>query len=120
MVEKVSQANSSSNNLPNIPAVAPTSDTSYIQPVIGKLCFDTEHPDIFGIGSSPDNGVSFHVWASFKGLVLDKDDMEAIWIHGVSDRVKSEVNSATAEIPAVESAANEGVRKAENAIASRT
>lgn len=118
MVEKVSQANSSSNNLPNIPAVAPTSDTSYIQPVIGKLGFDTEHPDIFGIGSSPDNGVSFHVWASFKGLVLDKDDMEAIWIHGVSDRVKSEVNSATAEIPAVESAANEGVRKAENAIAS--
>lgn len=104
--------------MPNVPAVSPTSDTPYIQPVIGKLGFDTEHPDIFGIGSSPDNGVSFHVWASFKGLVLDKDDMEAIWIHGVSDRVKSEVNSATAEIPAIESAANEGVRKAENAIAS--
>lgn len=104
--------------MPNVPAVAPTSDTPYIQPLIGKLGFDTEHPDIFGIGSSPDNGVSFHVWASFKGLVLDKDDMEAIWIHGVSDRVKSEVNSATAEIPAIESAANEGVRKAENAIAS--
>lgn len=118
MVEKVSQADSNNSGLPNIPAVAPTSDTSYIQPVIGKLGFDTEHPDIFGIGSSPDNGVSFHVWASFKGLVLDKDDMEAIWIHGVSDRVKSEVSSATAEIPAIESAANEGVRKAENAIAS--
>lgn len=117
MAEKTSQT-SSASNMPNVPAVAPTSDTPYIQPVIGKLGYDTEHPDIFGIGSSPDNGINFHVWASFKGLVLDKDDMEAIWIHGVSDRVKSEVNSATAEIPAIESVANEGVRKAESAIAS--
>ena len=117
MVEKTSQT-SSASNMPNVPAVSPTSDTPYIQPVIGKLGFDTEHPDIFGIGSSPDNGVSFHVWASFKGLVLDKDDMEAIWIHGVSDRVKSEVNSATAEIPAVKSAADEAVKKADSAIAS--
>ena len=118
MVEKVSQADSNNSGLPNVPAVAPTSDTPYIQPVIGKLGYDTEHPDIFGIGSSPDNGISFHVWASFKGLVLDKDDMEAIWIHGVSDRVKSEVNSATAEIPAVKSAADEAVKKADSAIAS--
>lgn len=117
MAEKTSQT-SSASNMPNVPAVSPTSDTPYIQPVIGKLGFDTEHPDIFGIGSSPDNGVSFHVWASFKGLVLDKDDMEAIWIHGVSDRVKSEVNSATAEIPAVKSAADEAVKKADSAIAS--
>ena len=117
MAEKTSQT-SSESNMPNVPAVAPTSDTPYIQPVIGKLGYDTEHPDIFGIGSSPDNGINFHVWASFKGLVLDKDDMEAIWIHGVSDRVKSEVNSATAEIPAVESAANEAVKKADSAIAS--
>ena len=118
MVEKVSQADSNNSGLPNVPAVAPTSDTPYIQPVIGKLGYDTEHPDIFGIGSSPDNGINFHVWASFKGLVLDKDDMEAIWIHGVSDRVKSEVNSATAEIPAVKSAADEAVEKADSAIAS--
>ena len=118
MAEKTSQANSSSNNLPNIPAVAPTSDTSYIQPVIGKLGFDTEHPDIFGIGSSPDNGVSFHVWASFKGIIFDKDNIDTIWNNGTSDRVKKEVDAATAEIPAVKSAADEAVKKADSAIAS--
>lgn len=119
MAEKTSQT-SSASNMPNVPAVAPTSDTPYIQPLIGKLGFDTEHPDIFGIGSSPDNGVSFHVWASFKGLVLDKDDMDAIWINGVSDRVKSEVNSATAEIPAIKSAADEAVKRVDSAIADFT
>ena len=118
MVEKVSQADSNNSGLPNVPAVAPTSDTPYIQPVIGKLGYDTKHPEIFGLGSSPDNGASFHVWASFGGIVLDKDNMDAIWINGVSDRVKSEVNSATAEIPAVKSAADEAVKKADSAIAS--
>ncbi|WP_164476919.1 hypothetical protein [Limosilactobacillus vaginalis] len=118
MVEKVSQADSNNSGLPNVPAVAPTSDTPYIQPVIGKLGYDTKHPEIFGLGSSPDNGASFHVWASFGGIVLDKDNMDAIWINGVSDRVKSEVNSATAEIPVVKSAADEAVKKADSAIAS--
>lgn len=118
MVEKVSQADSNNSGLPNVPAVAPTSDTPYIQPVIGKLGYDTKHPEIFGLGSSPDNGASFHVWASFGGIVLDKDNMDAIWINGVSDRVKSEVNSATAEIPAVKSAVDEAVKKADSAIAS--
>lgn len=118
MVEKVSQADSNNSGLPNVPAVVPTSDTPYIQPVIGKLGYDTKHPEIFGLGSSPDNGASFHVWASFGGIVLDKDNMDAIWINGVSDRVKSEVNSATAEIPVVKSAADEAVKKADSAIAS--
>ena len=118
MAEKTSQTNSSSNNLPSVPAVAPTSDTPYIQPIIGKLGYDTEHPDIFGIGASPDNGVSFRVFASFDGLVFNDNDIDAIWDNGTSEKVKSEVNSATAEIPAVKSAADEAVKKADSAIAS--
>lgn len=117
MVEKVSQADFNNSGLPNVPAVAPTSDTPYIQPVIGKLGYDTKHPEIFGLGSSPDNGASFHVWASFGGIVLDKDNMDAIWINGVSDRVKSEVNSATAEIPGAIASANEAVKRADSAVA---
>lgn len=118
MAEKTSQTNSSSNNLPSVPAVAPTSDTPYIQPIIGKLGYDTKHPDIFGIGASPDNGVSFRVFASFDGLVFNDNDIDAIWDNGTSEKVKSEVNSATAEIPAVKSAADEAVKKADSAIAS--
>ena len=118
MAEKTSQTNSSSNNFPRVPAVAPTSDTPYIQPIIGKLGYDTKHPDIFGIGASPDNGVSFRVFASFNGLVFNDNDIDAIWDNGTSEKVKSEVNSATAEIPAVKSAADEAVKKADSAIAS--
>lgn len=118
MAEKTSQTNSSSNNFPRVPAVAPTSDTPYIQPIIGKLGYDTKHPDIFGIGASPDNGVSFRVFASFNGLVFNDNDIDAIWDNGTSEKVKSEVNSATAEIPAIESKANESLKKAESAIAS--
>ena len=117
MVEKVSQADSNNSGLPNVPAVAPTSDTAYIQPVIGKLGYDTKHPEIFGLGSSPDNGASFHVWASFGGIVLDKDNMDAIWINGVSDRVKKEVDAATAEIPGAIASANEAVKRADSAVA---
>lgn len=117
MAEKTSQT-SSASNMPNVPAVAPTSDTPYIQPIIGKLGYDTKHPDIFGIGASPDNGVSFRVFASFDGLVFNDNDIDAIWNNGTSEKVKSEVNSATAEIPAVKSAADEAVKKADSAIAS--
>lgn len=116
MAEKTSQTNSSSNNLPSVPAVAPTSDTPYIQPIIGKLGYDTKHPDIFGIGASPDNGVSFRVFASFDGLVFNDNDIDAIWDNGISEKVKSEVNSATAEIPSAVSNANEAVKKADSAV----
>src|SRR5699024_1287961 len=106
MAEKVNQANSANSDFPNNSAVAPTSNTPYIQPVIGKLGYDTNHPDVFGLGVSPDNGVTFHVFASFKGLIFDEDDVnEKIWPKS-RDLVKSEVNSATAEIPAVKSTAN--------------
>lgn len=120
MAEKTSQTNSSSNNLPSVPTVAPTSDTPYIQPIIGKLGYDTEHPDIFGIGASPDNGVSFRVFASFDGLVFNDNDIDAIWNNGTSEKVKSEVNSATAEIPAVKSNADEALQRADEAIKQST
>lgn len=117
MAEKTSQTNSSSNNLPSVPAVAPTSDTPYIQPIIGKLGYDTKHPDIFGIGASPDNGVSFRVFASFDGLVFNDNDIDVIWDNGTSEKVKSEVNSATAEIPSAVSNASEAVKRADSAVA---
>lgn len=120
MAEKTSQTNSSSNNLPSVPAVAPTSDTPYIQPIIGKLGYDTKHPDIFGIGASPDNGVSFRVFASFDGLVFNDNDIDAIWDNGTSEKVKSEVNSATAEIPSAVSQASGAVERADEAIKQST
>lgn len=120
MAEKVNQANSANSDFPNNSAVAPTSNTPYIQPVIGKLGYDTNHPDVFGLGVSPDNGVTFHVFASFKGLIFDEDDVnEKIWPKS-RDLVKSEVNSATAEIPAVKSTANAASQRAEEAIKQST
>lgn len=100
--------------------VAPGSDTPYIQPLIGKLGFDTEHPEIFGLGSSPDNGVTFHVFASFDGFIFDGSDIDAIWDAGTKDKVKKEVDSVTAEIPAVKSNADEALQRADEAIKQST
>lgn len=100
--------------------VVPGSDTPYIQPLIGKLGFDTEHPEIFGLGSSPDNGVTFHVFASFNGIIFNKADINALWANGTSEKVKSEVNSATAEIPAVKSNTDEALQRADEAIKQST
>lgn len=100
--------------------VVPGSDTPYIQPLIGKLGFDTEHPEIFGLGSSPDNGVTFHVFASFNGIIFNKADINALWANGTSEKVKSEVNSATAEIPAVKSNIDEALQRADEAIKQST
>lgn len=94
-----------------------TKSKKTVQVIVGEIGRDSK-TGILGRGYSYDNGKTFHVLDTMYGRLYGDDDIEAIWIHGVSDRVKSEVNSATAEIPAVESAANEGVRKAENAIAS--
>src|SRR5699024_12503113 len=80
----------SNSDFPNNSAVAPTSNTPYIQPVIGKLGYDTNHPDVFGLGVSPDNGVTFHVFASFKGLIFDEDD--------VKDRKSTRLNSSHVSI----------------------
>ena len=117
--------NKPTDNQPTKPSNSsspPSSSTSTkskktVQVIVGEIGRDSK-TGILGRGYSYDNGKTFHVLDTMYGRLYGDDDIEAIWINGVSNRVKSEVNSATAEIPAVESAANEGVRKAENAIAS--
>ena len=97
----------------------PGSDTAYIQPVIGELGWDTReaYKGLFGLGTSSNNGVDFHVFLTFNGLNFDDDAINNIWNNGMSDRVKKEVDSATAEIPSVESTASEAVKRADSAVA---
>ncbi len=96
----------------------PGSDTAYIQPVIGELGWDTReaYKGLFGLGTSSNNGVDFHVFLTFNGLNFDDDAINNIWNNGTSDRVKKEVDSATAEIPSVESTASEAAKRADSAI----
>ena len=108
------------NNDERFPEVKPTkpgNDTAYIAPIIGKLGYDTRRPWLFGLGTSPNNGVDFHVFLSFDGLNFDDNDIDKIWNGGTADKVKKEVDSATAEIPAAVSAANSAVSAAESAVA---
>ena len=108
------------NNDERFPEVKPTkpgNDTAYIAPIIGKLGYDTRRPWLFGLGTSPNNGVDFHVFLSFDGLNFDDNDIDKIWNGGTADKVKQEVDSATAEIPAAVSAANSAVSAAESAVA---
>lgn len=108
------------NNDERFPEVKPTkpgNDTAYIAPIIGKLGYDTRRPWLFGLGTSPNNGVDFHVFLSFDGLNFDDNDIDKIWNGGTADKVKKEVDSATAEIPAAVSAANSAVQYAESAVA---
>ncbi|MQB72799.1 hypothetical protein DN439_03970 [Lactobacillus reuteri] len=108
------------NNDERFPEVKPTkpgNDTAYIAPIIGKLGYDTRRPWLFGLGTSPNNGVDFHVFLSFDGLNFDDNDIDKIWNGGTADRVKKEVDSATAEIPAAVSAANSAVSAANSAVA---
>lgn len=107
------------SNFPEIKPVKPTDDTAYIQPVIGKLGWDTrpDYKGLFGLGTSPDNGVNFHVFLTFDGLNFDADDIDNIWNNGTSDRVKKEVDSATAEIPDAIAKAQDAVNRANSAVA---
>lgn len=108
-----------SSEFPEIQPTEPTSSTAYIQPVIGKMGWDTrpEYKGLFGLGTSPNNGVDFHVFLSFDGINFDSDDINNIWEKGAKDRVKKEVDSATAEIPAAVSAANDAAKRADSAVA---
>lgn len=100
----------------------PGSDTAYIQPVIGELGWDTReaYKGLFGLGTSSNNGVDFHVFLTFNGLNFDDDAINNIWNNGTSEKVKSEVNSATAEIPAVKSNTDEALQRADEAIKQST
>lgn len=111
------QSQSNDERFPEVKPTEPGSDTPYIAPIIGKLGYDTDRPWLFGLGTSPDNGVNFHVFLSFDGLSFDGSDVDKLFQVGASDRVKKIVDAETAEIPAVESAANEAVKRAEAAVA---
>lgn len=117
MAEKATGQGNNDSRFPAITPEKPTSQTPYISPIIGKLGYDTRYPWLFGLGVSPNNGVDFHVFLSFDGLNFDDNDIDKIWNGGAGDRVKREVDSATAEIPAVESTANSAVKLADSAIA---
>lgn len=117
MADKTAPGSQNSDQFPEIRPTKPTDDTPYISPVIGKLGYDTEHPWLFGLGTSPNNGVDFHVFLSFDGLNFDDNDIDKIWNGGTADRVKKEVDSATAEIPAAVSAASSAVSAAESIVA---
>ena len=117
--------NKPTDNQPTKPSNSsspPSSSTSTkskktVQVIVGEIGRDSK-TGILGRGYSYDNGKTFHVLDTMYGRLYGDDDIEAIWINGVSNRVKSEVNSATAEIPAIESKANESLKKADSAIAS--
>lgn len=96
---------------------SPGDNDKYIQPIIGKLGWDTDNPKLYGMGYSRDNGLNFHVFASFDGFIFDRADIDAIWDAGTKDKVKKEVDSATAEIPSAVSKANEAVKRADSAVA---
>lgn len=119
MVQESKPDQGEASSYPEINSVKPTDDTPYIQPIIGKLGWDTrkEYKGLFGLGSSPNNGVDFHVFLSFDGVNFDDDAIDTIWNNGTADKVKQEVNSATAEIPSIESTANEAVKRADSAVA---
>lgn len=116
MADKTAPGSQNSDQFPEIKPTKPTDDTAYISPIIGKLGYDTERPWLFGLGTSPNNGVDFHVFLSFDGLNFDESDVNKLFQVGASDRVKKMVDSATAEIPQAVSNANEAVKKADSAV----
>lgn len=107
------------SSYPEVNSIKPTDDTPYIQPIIGKLGWDTreEYKGLFGLGASSNNGVDFHVYLSFAGINFDDEAIDNIWNNGTADKVKQEIDSATAEIPDAVSAANEAVKRADSAVA---
>lgn len=113
----MTEAKSNDERFPEVKPTKPGNDTAYIAPIIGKLGYDTRRPWLFGLGTSPNNGVDFHVFLSFDGLSFDESDVDKLFQVGASDRVKKMVDSATAEIPQAVSNANEAVKRADSAVA---
>lgn len=99
---------------------APGNDDKYIQPIIGKMGWDTEYPQLYGLGYSRNNGLDFHVFASFDGLIFNKGDIDNIWNAGVSDRVKKEVDSATSQVSDAVNNASNAVQRADEAVEKST
>lgn len=101
-------------------SVAPSSDVAYHDPsLVGKLGHDSR-TGAYGIVRSPDNGQTWILTDTVWGHVFDEGDINNLWENGTSKLVKSEVNSATAEIPAVKSNIDEALQRADEAIKQST
>ena len=95
---------------------SPKSKSDSRRLIIDEIGRDTQ-TGILGRGYSSDNGKTFHVLDTIYGRLYSSIDIDNIWDNGTSEKVKSEVSSATAEIPAVKSAADEAVKRADSAVA---
>ena len=109
-------SNTSNNKTANSKSTK-SKDKDKLRVIVGEIGRDSK-TGILGRGYSSDNGKTFHVTDTMYGRLYDPNDIEGIWNSGTADKVKKEVDSATAEIPAVKSAADEAVKKADSAIAS--
>lgn len=108
-------SNTSTNKTANKPTKS-NKDKDKLRVIVGEIGRDTK-TGILGRGYSNDNGKTFHVTDTMYGRLYDPNDIDGIWNGGTADRVKKEVDSATAEIPAAVSAANSAVSAAESAVA---
>ena len=108
-------SNMSINKTANKPTKS-NKDKDKLRVIVGEIGRDTK-TGILGRGYSNDNGKTFHVTDTMYGRLYDPNDIDGIWNGGTADRVKKEVDSATAEIPAAVSAANSAVSAAEFAVA---
>ena len=107
-------SNTSNNKTVNKPTK--NKDKDKLRVIVGEIGRDSK-TGILGRGYSSDNGKTFHVTDTMYGRLYDPNDIEGIWNGGTADKVKKEVDSATAEIPAAVSAANSAVSAAESAVA---
>ena len=108
-------SNTSTNKTANKPTKS-NKDKDKLRVIVGEIGRDTK-TGILGRGYSNDNGKTFHVTDTMYGRLYDPNDIDGIWNGGTADRVKKEVDSATAEIPAAVSAASSAVSAAESAVA---
>ena len=108
-------SNTSINKTANKPTKS-NKDKDKLRVIVGEIGRDTK-TGILGRGYSNDNGKTFHVTDTMYGRLYDPNDIDGIWNGGTADRVKKEVDAATAEIPQAVSNANEAVKRADSAVA---
>ncbi len=105
------------DKLEEVKPIAPTEQTEWRDPsLVGKYIVDPK-TGLAGLFRSPDNGESWVLTDTVYGHVYNQNEVDNIWNNGTADKVKQEVDSATAEIPNIKSTANEAVKKADSAIA---
>lgn len=82
----------------------------------------------WGMGVSKDNGLTYTLLLNIYGRVYSDDDIKKLWplltkrldgeiLNKSSEIVKKEVDSATAEIPKIKSAADKAIKRADDAVA---